>query len=212
MIRKIHPVAVVLDIQLPTLDGWDLLALLKADPSTAAIPVVVVSMLDERAKGLALGAAEYLVKPVRGDDVRAALARVAGLTESRKLLISVGEDSEVLESLRSSLEPEGWTVLHAGLETDRAELKAHRPAVIVLDLLATGTSGLEFVESLHSDPQTTGVPIIALTPQTMTAADKERLRGQINYVNRNGEFDVSALVEVVHRATHNPDRSQGEVL
>jgi CheY-like chemotaxis protein/anti-sigma regulatory factor (Ser/Thr protein kinase) len=201
LVRRIHPVAVVLDIQLPTLDGWDLLASLKADPATAEIPVVIVSMLDERRKGLALGAAEYLVKPVRADAFRAALARVAGLRESGKLLITVGQTSDVIDSMRAALEPDQWTVLSA--ETDELEIefvRSQRPAAILLDLLTTGTTGLRLVEMLRSDPQTALVPIIAIAPESMTVADKERLRGQIDYVNRNGEADVSGLVEVINRA------------
>jgi signal transduction histidine kinase/CheY-like chemotaxis protein len=73
--RRLRPRAVVLDILLPRVDGWDLLARLKADPATADSPVVVVSMLDERGKGLALGAVEYLVKPVGREELLAALER-----------------------------------------------------------------------------------------------------------------------------------------
>jgi signal transduction histidine kinase/CheY-like chemotaxis protein len=73
--RRLRPRAVVLDILLPRVDGWDLLARLKADPATADAPVVVVSMLDERGKGLALGAVEYLVKPVGREELLEALGR-----------------------------------------------------------------------------------------------------------------------------------------
>ena len=75
-IRREQPVAVILDVRLPRMDGWDVLRAIKADPETSSIPVVVVSVLDERVKGLSLGAAEYLVKPTSRDDVMAALARV----------------------------------------------------------------------------------------------------------------------------------------
>jgi signal transduction histidine kinase/CheY-like chemotaxis protein len=75
LIRALKPAIVVLDILLPGLDGWQVLESLKADPATAAIPVVVVSILDERGRGLALGAAEYLVKPVSREGVLDALAR-----------------------------------------------------------------------------------------------------------------------------------------
>jgi CheY-like chemotaxis protein len=75
-VRRQQPAAVVLDIRLPRMDGWDVLRALKADPATATVPVVVVSIVDERAKGLALGAAGYLVKPVRRDDLLRALADV----------------------------------------------------------------------------------------------------------------------------------------
>ena len=86
-----NPVAVVLDILLPLVNGWDVLAALKRDPETTAIPVIVVSIVDERAKGLSLGATDYLVKPVSRDHLLAALAR-AGVIPSR--LAAAGLESE----------------------------------------------------------------------------------------------------------------------
>ena len=80
-IRRMKPVAVVLDILLPLVNGWDVLAALKRDPETAAIPVIVVSIVDERAKGLSLGATDYLVKPVSRDHLLAALARARVIPE-----------------------------------------------------------------------------------------------------------------------------------
>ena len=74
--QREKPVAVILDVRLPRMDGWDVLQAIRMDPETSAVPVVVVSVLDERAKGLALGAAEYLVKPVSREDLMAALSRV----------------------------------------------------------------------------------------------------------------------------------------
>ncbi|MGH3100927.1 MAG: response regulator, partial [Thermoleophilia bacterium] len=75
LVKALQPAIVVLDILLPGLDGWQVLESLKADPVTAAIPVVVVSILDERGRGLALGAADYLVKPVSREGVLDVLAR-----------------------------------------------------------------------------------------------------------------------------------------
>ena len=82
LVRRVLPAAVVLDIQLPRLDGWQVLAELKADPATAAIPVVIASVLDDRSRGLALGADEYLLKPVRRDDLLDTLQRVGALAGS----------------------------------------------------------------------------------------------------------------------------------
>ena len=79
-VREHRPAAVVLDIRLPGMDGWEVLEALKSDPVTASAPVVVVTMLDERPQALALGAAEYLVKPVGRDDVLAAMHRVGALS------------------------------------------------------------------------------------------------------------------------------------
>jgi len=72
-VRRVPPSIITLDIKLPGVDGWDFLANAKADPDLARIPIVIVSMLDERARGLALGAADYLVKPVRRDELVASL-------------------------------------------------------------------------------------------------------------------------------------------
>jgi signal transduction histidine kinase/DNA-binding response OmpR family regulator len=204
LIRRVRPAAVVLDIYLPTLDGWDLLALLKADPATAPIPVVVVSMVDERGKGFALGAAEYLVKPVGRDEVLAALARVSALPDTDQTLVSIGEDPGVLGLVRAALEPEGWTVLNTISGPEGVKLaKSRRPAVVLLDLLTTGEDGMAVVDALRGDPITAAVPIIAITSQTMSSEDKERPRGQIDYVTRDGEFDAAGLVDFVRRAIRN---------
>jgi signal transduction histidine kinase/ActR/RegA family two-component response regulator len=75
-IRRLQPVAALLDIRLPGIDGWEVLEALQADPETEEVPVVIVSILDERSRGLAAGAAEYLVKPVSRDDLLDALRRL----------------------------------------------------------------------------------------------------------------------------------------
>jgi CheY-like chemotaxis protein len=81
-VRRVHPAVVLLDIRLPGIDGWAVLEALKADPDTREIPIVVASIVDERARGLALGAAAYLVKPISREDLRAALTTVAFLPGS----------------------------------------------------------------------------------------------------------------------------------
>jgi DNA-binding response OmpR family regulator len=75
-VRRLHPVATVLDILLPGIDGWEVLEKLRADPETQALPVIIVSIVDERSRGLAAGAADYLVKPVGRDELLGALRRV----------------------------------------------------------------------------------------------------------------------------------------
>jgi signal transduction histidine kinase/DNA-binding response OmpR family regulator len=201
VIRRLHPDAVVLDIRLPKLDGWDLLALLKADPATAPIPVVIVSMLDERGKGFALGAAEYLVKPVGRDEVRAALARVTAPRGSEHTVVAIDDDPLALELVRAVLEPDGWTVLSAASGAEGIELtRSRHPAVVLVDLLMPGMDGFAVVEALRRDPVTVSVPIVILTSKTMTPSDKARLQGQISYVAGKGEFDAAILVDLVRRA------------
>ena len=202
VIRSLRPAGVVLDIRLPKLDGWDLLGQLKADPDTASIPVIVVSMLDERGKGFALGAAEYLVKPVSRDEVVSALARVGALGNHERVALAIDDDPLAIELVRAVLGREGWEVL--GAETGEEGLAlaaARRPAVILLDLLMPGMDGFEVVDALRGNPTTKDVPVVVLTSKEMTTDDKRRLNGRISYVAHKTQFDSAGLVALVRRLT-----------
>jgi signal transduction histidine kinase/DNA-binding response OmpR family regulator len=193
-VRRLSPAGVILDILLPGIDGWEVLAQLKADPGTAAIPVVVVSMLDERGRGFALGAAEYLVKPVSKEQLLAALYRAAAMPERAHTVVAIDDDPLAIELVRASLEPEGWTVLGAATgQEGLALIRERQPSAVLLDLLMPGMDGFEVVEALRADPDTKSVPVVILTSKSMTQQDKERLQGRITYVARKTEFDLSGL-------------------
>jgi CheY-like chemotaxis protein len=197
------PAAVVLDIRLPDLNGWEVLSALKGDPSTVAVPVVVVSILDERGKGFALGADEYLVKPVSRDDVLSALARVRALPD-RGTLLAIDDDPHAVELVRAVLQPAGWRVETAADGTAGiAAARSLLPTAILLDLLMPGIDGFAVVETLRRDPRTAAIPIVVLTAKALSDEDKDRLRGQISYVAQKGDFDPALLVDLVRRATAN---------
>jgi signal transduction histidine kinase/CheY-like chemotaxis protein len=202
-VRRQRPAAVVLDIHLPDLDGWDVLAALKADPSTVAVPVVIVSIVDERGRGFALGADEYLVKPVSRDDVLAALARVRALPD-RGTLLAIDDDPMSVELVKTVLQPAGWTVVTASDGATGIVLaRTRKPTAILLDLLMPGIDGLTVVEVLRADPETADIPIVVLTAKALSAADKERLKGRISYVAQKGDFDQALLIDLVRRAAAN---------
>ena len=201
-VRRLSPAGVILDILLPGIDGWEVLAQLKADPQTAAIPVVVVSMLDERGRGFALGAAEYLVKPVGKDPLLAALHRAAAIPGRKHTVVAIDDDSLAIELVRASLEPEGWTVLGAATgQEGLALIRERQPSAVLLDLLMPGMDGFEVVEALRADPDTKSVPVVILTSKSMTQQDKERLQGRITYVARKTEFDLSGLAGLLRWAS-----------
>jgi signal transduction histidine kinase/DNA-binding response OmpR family regulator len=201
-VRRLSPAGVVLDILLPGIDGWDVLAQLKADPATAAIPVVVVSMLDERGRGFALGAAEYLVKPVGKEQLLAALYRAAAMPERKHTVVAIDDDPLAIELVRASLEPEGWMVLGAATgQEGLALIRERQPSAVLLDLLMPGMDGFEVVEALRADPRTKSVPVVILTSKSMTQQDKERLKGRITYVARKAEFDLSGLAGLLRWAS-----------
>ena len=198
--RRMHPSAVILDLLLPGLDGWELLGRLKGDHETAAIPVLIASILDERGAGFALGAAEYLVKPVDAEELLEALARCVPPPARDRTVVVIDDDPLDLDLLEAVLVPAGWSVVRAtggaeGLRLVRSEL----PAVVLLDLLMPDMDGFEVVERLRSDPRAADVPIVVLTAKEMSARDQERLTGRISFLAQKGTLRHAELVELVDR-------------
>jgi CheY-like chemotaxis protein/anti-sigma regulatory factor (Ser/Thr protein kinase) len=196
--RRLRPACIVLDIVLPQLDGWDVLSRAKQDPSINDIPIIVVSMLDERGKGFALGAAEYIVKPISSDILRGTIQRLVRSSRQTATLLAVDDDPLAIELIRASLEPEGYAVLTAagGAEAISLARQAH-PDLIILDLMMPDVNGFAVVEELQGDVSTAEIPIVVLTSKTMTAEDKARLSGRISSVAHKSGFDRGAFLSLV---------------
>jgi len=208
--RRLSPAAIVLDVLLPRLDGWELLARLKRDPATSGLPVVIVSMLDERGAGFALGAAEYLVKPVDRDALLGALAQWTDLPGDGRTVVAIDDDPRDLELVEAALTPHGWSVLRATSGEEGVELvRRERPSVVLLDLLMPGVDGFEVVERLRADPDLTDVPIVVLTSMDMTPAQRARLNGQITFLARKGTFREAELAGLVGRLSAAPASGWG---
>jgi CheY-like chemotaxis protein len=198
--RQLNPRAVILDILLPGLSGWELLARLKGDPTTAAIPVVIASMLDERGAGFALGASGYLVKPVGRDELLEALGRCVTPPADERTVVVIDDDPLDLDLVEAVLAPEGWLVVRAaGGEEGVRLVRSERPAVVLLDLLMPEVDGFEVVERLRADPLVADVPIVVLTSTEMTPVDQERLAGRISFLAQKGTVGHGELVELVGR-------------
>jgi signal transduction histidine kinase/CheY-like chemotaxis protein len=195
--RTRRPAGIVLDIFLPRLDGWEFLARAKADPGLADLPIIIVSMVDERGKGLALGAADYLVKPVGREDLLNALAHVSALPPQAKVL-AIDDDPMAIELIEAVLEPAGYVVIAARRGDEGIALaRAERPDLLLLDLVMPEIDGFTVVDELRSDPATAEIPIIVLTSKTLTAGDKDRLKGRIAHVAQKAEFSREALLALV---------------
>ena len=198
--RQLNPRAVILDILLPGVSGWELLAQLKGDPTTAAIPVVITSMLDERGAGFALGASGYLVKPVGRDELLEALGRCVTPPADERTVVVIDDDPLDLDLVEAVLAPEGWLVVRAaGGEEGVRLVRSERPAVVLLDLLMPEVDGFEVVERLRADPLVADVPIVVLTSKEMTPVDQERLAGRISFLAQKGTVGHGELVELVGR-------------
>src|ERR1044071_1881876 len=160
--REARPIAVTLDLVLPGLDGWEVLKRLKADPATRDIPVVIISMIENRELGVALGADDYFVKPV---DRERLLDRIRQLTRnSRPRLLLIDDDLTVHALLDEQLARLGYTIESAFTgESGVIAAKATSPDVIILDLMMPGMSGFEVAGALKDAPETANIPIVVLT-------------------------------------------------
>ena len=198
--RRLHPAVVTLDVLMPGRDGWDFIAEAKGDPAIAEIPIVVVSIVDEPLRGFALGAVDYLVKPVSGPRLVSAVARALVSGPRRPQVLVVDDDPSARALARAVLEPGGFEVSEAG--DGRSGLDAVRrrpPDLVVLDLLMPGVDGFAFVDELRSDPGTAGVPVVVLTSATLSQAERELLNARVSHLAQKGELDRERFVELVRR-------------
>ncbi len=211
--RRLRPAAITLDLMMPGMDGWSVLNTLKADPSLRDVPVIIVSVLDERRLGRALGAAEYLVKPVDGDRLAAVLQRFRPAAASTSVLL-VEDDVATRELLARQLTQAGWTVHTAADGAEALDLLAREtPALILLDLLMPRLDGFDFLERFRERPEAGRIPVIVLTNLELTDADRRRLNGAAARVMQKAALSFDALLAEIRRivpASPPPADSHGQ--
>jgi PAS domain S-box-containing protein len=197
--RKLRPLAITLDVVMPGMDGWAVLTALKADPDLADIPVVMLTMVDDRNTGFRLGAADYLVKPVDPARLTAVLRRHQSDPSPRRVLV-VDDDEGLRRRLRGLLEKDGWTVDEAADGREALDRLAARPSLVLLDLLMPAMDGFEFLDEFRRREEFRSVPVVVLTAKDLTAAEQDRLRGSIETVLRKGSLRSEQLLAEVGAA------------
>jgi PAS domain S-box-containing protein len=190
--RRLRPRAILLDVTMPGMDGWSVLSALKADPALAAIPVVMVTFTSERALASSLGASDYVVKPVDWDRLRHVMAP---FRDAAGHVLVVDDDADARQRLRQVLERNGWRVAEAADGGEAlASVAVAVPHVILLDLNLPGMDGFDFLHALRAQPGCESVPVVVLTALDLTAADRRRLRGA-NQVLNKGDASLQDLAE-----------------
>jgi PAS domain S-box-containing protein len=205
--RKQQPQAILLDILMPGTDGWQVLHELKNDPSTADIPVILHTIVDKKALGFQLGAAAYLLKPLDPVAVREALDRVIVQNGHKpKRVLVVDDDPNVADMLRQFLPESDFSLESAldGLASLRA-IEAHRPDILLLDLLMPNLDGFDVIERLRANPQTCDLPVIVISAKDLTAEEAACLKETVTVVMKKQGFQGEKLIEeinqVLRRAT-----------
>jgi PAS domain S-box-containing protein len=194
MARELHPDAITLDVMMPGMDGWAVLAALKSDPELSEIPVIMLTIVDDQNMGYSLGATEYLTKPIDRDRLAAVLKQHVGEERSRSVMI-VEDDPDTREVTRRILEQAGWSVVEAangriGLE----RLASARPGLILLDLMMPEMDGFEFVGELRKNPEWKSIPVVVVTAKDLTLEDRMRLNGQVGLILQKGSYSREELL------------------
>jgi CheY-like chemotaxis protein/anti-sigma regulatory factor (Ser/Thr protein kinase) len=192
--KTLHPTAITLDVLMPEMDGWEVLRELKLDPETRDIPVIMVTMTDDCEKGYALGAIEFLTKPINRGRL-AQLLECYAIAGGERCALVVDDQSANRDMLRRALENEGWQVDEA--ENGRAALDRvadRQPSLILLDLMMPVMDGFEFVTEIRKSEALRAIPIVVVTARDLTAEDRRRLSGEVVGLIQKGGMDRESLL------------------
>jgi signal transduction histidine kinase/CheY-like chemotaxis protein len=207
--KELRPAAITLDALMPGMDGWTVLAALKADPETAEIPVVMLSILDNQDLGFALGAADYLTKPIDSERLARVLIKYAGHTTPGRVLI-VEDDSDTRETLSRRLQEMGWTVSEANNgRMALEEVRKQRPELILLDLMMPEMDGFEFADELHRSVAWREIPIVVVSAKDITQEDQLRLNGQVAKILPKGVSSCEELLQDLGQRVASCVRTKG---
>ena len=208
MAAHLQPQAITLDLLMKPISGWEILLQLKQDPRTTSIPVIVVTIVDQPTTGAALGADDYLIKPVEKAVLLAAVKRCLegreGASPARPILV-VEDDEPTREIIAELLKTRGYVVTTAadGVSA-RSQVAASLPQLVILDLMIPKVSGFELLAEWRADPRTTELQIFVLTSKELTAQEKTYLRANTQSLFHKQESWQEALMKQLHRAVGKP--------
>jgi signal transduction histidine kinase/CheY-like chemotaxis protein len=197
--KDLRPIAITLDVMMPDLDGWSVLAALRQDPELAEIPVIMVTILDEQRRAASLGAAGYLTKPIDRERLRGLMGRFRASARPTRVLL-VEDDADQRGRVSGWLEGQQWLVQEAANGREAlAQLQTDKPDVILLDLMMPEMDGFAVVAALQKEPRWRDIPVVVVTARDLDAQDRERLNSGVQSVLVKEAFRPGELVERIRR-------------
>jgi len=196
--RELRPAVITLDVMMPGMDGWAMLTTLKADPLLADIPVIMLTIVDDKNLGYALGAADYLTKPIDWDRLAAILKKYRCANPPCTVLV-VEDDTDTSAMLRRMLTTEGWAVTEATNGRVALERMAEsQPELILLDLMMPEMDGFAFLEALRQQDAWRSIPVVVVTALDLTPEDRQRLNGYVEQILQKGAYSREELLHEIH--------------
>jgi PAS domain S-box-containing protein len=210
--RELRPHAITLDVLMPEMDGWTVLSKLKADDELRDIPVILLSMVDERKRGFALGADHYLLKPVE----RAELIEVIDafvVEQGSKVSLLVEDDLPTRELMARILEQQGWRVLEASNGREGLDIvEQTTPDVVFLDLMMPEVDGFEFLSRFRQDSRFVDVPVVVVTAKELTKQEEAELHRSTSEIIGKASRGPGELLAEVRRALRDLSPSTPELV
>ena len=200
--EAVRPAAITLDVMMPGLDGWAVLTALKGNPDLADIPIIVVTITDDKNMGYALGAADYLTKPIEPARLTAILKKYTSVAQRPSVLV-VDDDADMRNITYRVLTKSGCEVQVA--ENGRValdHLARHTPTIIVLDLMMPEVDGFDFLIALRRQPAWQAIPVVVVTAKEITDEDRHRLNGSVKRIlQKRGSNREDLLAAVKDQVT-----------
>lgn len=192
--HDLKPAVITLDVMMPMMDGWEVLAQLKSAPDLSHIPVIMLSFMDSRTMGFALGATDYMLKPVSREALIDVMKRYASTAPTFRVLV-VDDEPDARTVIRDMLEQAGWEVVEA--ENGRVALDKVNAGIglILLDLMMPEVDGFEVIAALQE--RQLHIPIIVVTARNLSAAERQQLTGQVSHILQKGAYERSDLLREI---------------
>ncbi len=198
--KKLRPDAILLDIKMPGMDGWVVLSALKNDSLLCDIPVIIISMEENKHDGYAMGAADCMTKPVKREQLASILKKYHVGDDSQSLVMLVEDDVIIREIMANMLTSEGWRVFKA--ENGKVALEHladKKPSLILLDLVMPEMDGFEFLAHLQNHEQWNSIPIVVLTAKNLTVEEYGRLNNHVQTIFHKESYAQDDLILHIHK-------------
>jgi signal transduction histidine kinase/DNA-binding response OmpR family regulator len=196
-VRSLQPNAIILDVMMPGMDGWTVLSTLKNDPMLAKIPVIMLTMIDDHNRGYALGATDFLTKPIDRDRLTMVLKKHRCEFPPCPILL-VEDDPIIRSALRRMLQKEGWEIIEAeNGQMALEKLHLHQPELILLDLMMPEMDGFDLIAELQKRAEWRAIPVIVITAKEITPDDQQELSAHVEKILQKGAYDREELLSEV---------------
>jgi CheY-like chemotaxis protein len=193
--RELVPDVITLDVIMSEMDGWAVLSALKGDSDLADIPVIMLTIVDDKNMGYRLGASDYLTKPINRERLVAAVRKHAPPPCG---VLVVEDDAEMRQLFQRFLQSEGWAVVEAQNGREALNRIAEdKPGLILLDLMMPTMDGFEFLDELRKHTAWLSIPVLVITAKDLTAEERRRLDGRVNKVLQKGAYRREELLAEV---------------